>query len=284
MSVFDRIKQGITLLIDSLRLMRNNPRLLLFPIVAGLSGLAFLLVFLGITFGAMQFQPDGAILAGLLIAYLGMTFISTFFTAGLVHQSRQAMAGGDVSIMDGLAGAWQVKWRLFVWSLVAATVGAILNGAQDSNSSAGRGIGAIFGIAWTLMTFLIVPVIVFERTSFRGMFTRSASAFKETWGETPIGLGGVQLVGLVVALPFLGLGYLVFTTVHAVTGIGIIVAGVALSFLISQTLQGVIKTALYVYATEGVSPSEFDNVDFDDLPGDGNATRSMSTGGMRRGI
>jgi len=40
---------------------------------------------------------------------------------------------------------------------------------------------------------------------------------------------------------------------------------VALGFIVTQTLQGVIKTTLYLYATESKRPDEFDNVDFDRL-------------------
>lgn len=283
MGIFDRIRQGFTLLLDSLRLMRNNPRLLLFPIVGGISGLAFLVVFLGITFGAMQFQPEGAILGGLLVAYLTMTFVSTFFTAGLVHQARHAMHGGDVSIRAGLAGAWQVKGRLFLWSLIAATVGALLNGMQNSDSRSSRGLGAIFGIAWTLMTFFIVPVIVFERAGLRGMFKRSAGTFKDTWGETPIGLGGVQVVSGIIAVPSVAVGFLLIESVSTLAGIAVIVAGVAVAFLVGQTLQGVVKTALYVYATEDTAPPEFDNVDFEQLPGDGDATNRGTGGGLTDG-
>lgn len=284
MSIFDRLRQGITLLIDSLHLMRNHPRLLAFPLIGGLAGVAFLTLFLGITFGAMQFQPTGAFLIGLIFAYLGMTFISTLFTAGLVHQTRHAMYEGTVSVRAGLAGAWEVKGRLLVWSIIAATVGAVLNSSQESGSRSSAGLGALFGIAWTLLTFFIVPVIVFERAGLRDMFTRSASTFKDTWGETPIGLGGVQLVSLVIALPAVGVGILIHNTVQPILGIAIVVAGVATAFLVSQTLQGVIKTALYMYATEDTAPPEFDNVDFEALPGDGDATKVSGTGGIRGGV
>ncbi len=275
MAIFDRFKQGITLLVDSIRLMRNNPRLMLFPVVGAVAGLVFLGIFLSITFGAMAIQPEGGVLLGLLFVYLGMTFISTFFTAALVHQTREVIGGGEVSVSAGLSGAWSVKGKLLIWSAIAATVGVIINGIQSNNSGAGRVIGIAFGIAWTLMTFLIVPVIVFEKTNTVGMFKRSASAFKDTWGETPIGLGGVQLVSFLIAIPFLVIGILVYQ-ITAVLGIGLIVLGFALAFLIAQTLEGVIKTVLYLYATDGKTPSEFDNVDFDRLPSEKN-TSTMST-------
>lgn len=79
MKVFDRLKMGIVLTKDSLAVIRHYPRLILFPALSGLAGLAFLGVFLGVTFGASQLEPEGGVLVGLFLLYLGLTFISSFF-------------------------------------------------------------------------------------------------------------------------------------------------------------------------------------------------------------
>lgn len=264
MNVFGRLKTGLVLTKDSLLIMRHNPKLALFPLVSGAAGLAFLAVFLGVTFGLMAIDPQGGALVGLFLAYLVLTFVSSFFTAGLVHQTREALAGNEPSLRSGIAAAWDVKAPLFVWALVSATVGVVINAIENSDSRIARVFGAIFGIAWTLLTFFVIPVIVFEKTSIKGMFVESARNFKETWGETPISLFGVQAISTLVALPFLGLGY-VLLSVSTVAAVGVILAGVVLWFLVGQTLQGIIKTTLYVYATDGAKPGEFDDVDFDGL-------------------
>lgn len=265
MGLFDRLKMGLVLTKDSLLLIRHNPRLILFPAVSGIAGLAFLVIFLGITFGLAQINPEGDVLVGLLVIYLGLTFISSFFAAGLVHQTHAVLHGQEPSIRNGMAEAWRHKTPLLVWSVIAATVGIIINSLENSNSMASRIVGVLFGLAWTILTFFVIPVIVFEDTSTTEMFKRSASTFKETWGETPISLVAINLVGVVVALPAILLGFAIISAGLAVVGIALVLAGVLAGFLLSQTLQGVVKTALYVYATEGSKPSEFQNVEFADL-------------------
>lgn len=285
MGFINRLKTGITLTVDSLRVMRNNPRLFLFPLVSGVAGLAFLVVFLGMTFGLMAIDPEGGALVGLAVVYFGLTFISSFFTAALVHQTRDAIVeDSQPSVRDGISGAWEVKRPLLIWSAIAATIGVIINALENSDSRAARLFGTIFGIAWTLMTFFIIPIIVFEKVGVKEMFTKSAGTFKDLWGETPISLIGVTLVSMVVVIPFVVVGIAV-VQVSTILGIGIIFAGVLGGFLVSQTLQGVIKTTLYLYATEGFRPAEFDNVDFDDLAkADGTARGTGPSSGGRGGF
>ena len=279
MSVLDRLKTGAVLTKDSLLVIRHNPKLTLFPLVSGLTGFAFLAVFLGVTFGLMAITPEGGALVGLFLVYLVLTFVSSFFTAGLVHQTREALAGNEPDLRAGLEAAWAVKQPLLIWAFISATVGIIINGIENSDSRIARIFGTIFGLAWTLMTFFIIPVIVFEHASVREMFEGSAGTFKETWGETPISLIGIQLVSTVIVLPFALLGLLMFSSGLALAGIALVLAGVFLSYLIAQTLQGVVKTTLYLYAKEGVKPDEFDDLASETQRQ--STTPAATTGGFR---
>ncbi len=265
MQIFQRLKMGLVLTKDSLQVMRHNPKLFLFPVVSGAAGLAFLAIFLGMTFGLMAISPEGGALVGLFVVYLVLTFVSSFFTAALVHQTRDVLAGGDASLKAGMAAAWDVRVPLLIWSLISATIGLIINAIENSDSRIARVFGTIFGVAWTLMTFFIIPTIVFEKASTVEMFKRSAGTFKQTWGETPISLFGITIVSLLVALPFVLPGMYLFSIGAGLAGIALVLVGALLSFLVSQTLQGVVKTTLYFYASEGERPAEFDDIDFDSL-------------------
>lgn len=266
--VLDRFKTAFTLMKDSLLVMKHNPTLLSFPIVSGIAGIAFLGVFLGVTFGVLSIDLGGGTALFVVLAlgfgtvYLGTTFISAFFTAALVHQTRDVLTGGDASLGAGMRGAWEVKRPLLIWAFIAATVGVVLNAIEDSNGGVGRALSAVFGVAWTLMTFFIIPVIVFEKTSVRGMFERSAEQFKATWGETPLSLAGVGAVSFVVAIPFAGPGILLIESYgYELLGFALVATGAVLGAIVSHTFKGIIKTSLYFYATEGTLPDEFDDVD-----------------------
>ncbi len=277
MRLFQRLKMGLVLTKDSLLVIRRNPKLVLFPLVSGIAGLAFLVLFLGITFGLAAINPEGGMLVGLLLIYLMLTFVSSFFTAGLVHQTGEVFAGNNPSLKAGLAAAWERKWPLLIWSAIAATIGILLNAIESSDSPVSRIFATLFSIGWTLMTFLIIPVIVFERTSTMGMFKESGRKFKQTFGETPVSLFAISLISFVLAVPFYAGGFFLLQSGLTIAGIGTILAGILTAFLISQTLQGVVKTSLYFYAENGKKPSEFDNVDFNNL-NDGAPSQQPNTG------
>ncbi|MFW6153169.1 MAG: DUF6159 family protein [Halobacteriota archaeon] len=260
----ERLRRGITLTVDSIHVLREYPRLTLFPLVSAVVGVAFLGLFSSVMLGTMVVRPEGGVLVVLFVVYLALTFVSTFFTAGLVHQTRHALEGGTPSLVAGVTAAWRAKSRLVVWAMIASTVGVLINGVENSNARGGRIFGALFGFAWTLMTFFIVPVIVFEETGVGGMFSRSLETFKQTWGETPVSMVGVQLISVVVGLPLFLIGLMLFSA-QPLVGVGVILVGVVFTFLVVQTLEGIIKTTLYLYATEGKRPSEFDDVDFEAL-------------------
>ena len=99
------------------------------------------------------------------------------------------------------------------------------------------------------------------------MFRRSGETFRETWGETAGAGFGVGVITVLVTL--IGVGFAVgvlavfgSTVVGAASGILLLVLVVFASFLLGTTLSGIAKVALYLYATEGVQPAQFDDVDF----------------------
>lgn len=112
MKVLDRFKTALTLMKDSLLILRHNPTLMLFPIISGIAGIAFLAVFFGLSFGfgGLELGGDSAafvpflILLGIL--YLLLTFVSVFFTAALVHQTHAVLQGKSPSLEAGIRGAW----------------------------------------------------------------------------------------------------------------------------------------------------------------------------------
>ncbi len=270
MGLLNRLKRGYLLARQSLSVMRHHPRLALFPIGSGIAGVAYLALLVPPMFSVLALDSSdtvvlavgGTVLVGM---YLGTAFISAFFTSALVHQTRAVFAGDDPSLRAGLKGAWTVKWPLLVWALISATVGVVLDAIAESETLVAQVLTAVVGVTWTLLTFFVIPVIVFERPSISEMFTRSANTFKETYGETPIGLIGVNIIALVVALPLLVPGaYFLSVDEILVVGLPLIVAGVLVAQLLTYTLQGIVKTSLYFYATDGDRPKEFTDI-FDQL-------------------
>jgi hypothetical protein len=128
-------------------------------------------------------------------------------------------------------------------------------------------IGLVIGLAWTVLTFFIIPVAVLnEDSSVWSMFSESGQTFRERWGETVIGLGLPRVLGGVVAVAGLAFGFLLEDLGGGVYVYApVMISAVVLSQLLSTTIRGILKTSLYVYATEGKRPSELEDQDFDTL-------------------
>lgn len=271
MGFLGRLKTGWALAMDSLGVLRRDPELATFPLVAGVAGLVYFGVLLGGV--ALVGMPEGgpAFYAVLFVLYFGSTFIASFFTAGLMHETREAFEGREPSFRSGLRAAWRNVETLLAWAAVAATVGVVIRfiQRQGRNNIAARLFAGLFSVAWAILTYFVVPVIVFEDVGIKEALSRSGETFKETWGETAgagFGVGLVTILFLVagvvlaIVLFFVGMSLGSFIGFVGALAIGAVV--IMLAYLAGVTLGGIARTALYVYATEGKKPSEFANVDF----------------------
>ncbi|MDX1744992.1 MAG: DUF6159 family protein, partial [Halobacteriales archaeon] len=191
---------------DSLAVLRADPELAVFPLVGGLAGLLYVGLLVGGS--ALVGLDQGPVLyVVLFVTYLGSSFVAAFFTAALTFSVRESLAGRDPSFRSGIQAAWGKRRPLFVWALVSAIVGVLLRVLERQNNLVGRIAAGIFGIAWSILTYFIIPVIVFEDVDTQGMFRRSGETFRGTWGETAgagFGVGVVTvlftLIGLVLAM------------------------------------------------------------------------------------
>lgn len=272
MNVLDRLKTGYALTVRSLRVIRDNRKLMAYPVlmlaVSALVAPLFLVVIIGgvspeaarATFE--QDDPGIAVLAGIFAAWVVLTFISTFFSAALVHASYSAFSGGEPDIGHSLRRALESLGAIAVWSLIAATVGLIMQRSERQSSW----LTTLFSAAWAALTFFIIPVIALERTSIHGMFSRSARIFRERWGESAVGIVGAGVVQFAISLVGAALmagAWFLLEVQTVVPFIAVVTAIVG--FLVSTTVNGVIKTALYIYASEEQLPAELEDIDPDRL-------------------
>jgi MFS family permease len=251
---------------DSLRVLRKQPELTLFPLISGIAGLCFIGLLFGGSYVLDLFEAPMAYVV-LFVLYLGTSFIAAFFNAGLVYSARESFEGREPSVKAGLRAAWSHKTPLFAWAVISATVGMILRAIESQDNVLASIVALVVSVAWSIITYFIIPVIVFEDVGVYEMFKRSGETFKNTWGETAgahFGVGlitvGFMLVGLLVAAAVF---FLLGGSAGFVAAIAIGAVVMLAMFLLSSALGAIAKTALYVYATEGQAPAEFQNVDFD---------------------
>ena len=78
--------------------------------------------------------------------------------------------------------------------------GWCLRAIQERAGLLGRWVAGLFGLAWTVATFLVVPVLVSENVGPVDAVKRSAELLKRTWGENVVGNVGIGFVCGLIAL------------------------------------------------------------------------------------
>lgn len=276
MSLTSRVHTSWQLLQSSLRVLRDQPRLLVFPVVAGLCllvlALFFFAPFLLIRTGGLSVgvAADGQHIAPAFyawggVAYLGAMFLGTFCNVAFYHETLRAFAGEAVSLRRGWQFAFSRIGAILCWSLLAGTVGLIIRSIEERLGWLGKLVTGLVGTAWSVAAVFAIPVIVRRRDNNPLAVLRdSAAMLKRTWGEALVGFVGLQLAALLllgamliailatVALSaLLHLGW--FPGMLLVSGVlGMIVVGALVS-----VATDVFRCALYVYASEGVVPQPY---------------------------
>lgn len=199
--------------------------------------------------------PDGAYL-GVLLFYVLAYFVALFFNTALVGAAMIRLDGGNPTLKDGLSIAWSRVGRIFAYAVIAATVGLFLRALEDRVGWFGRIVVRLVGVAWTLATFLVVPVLVSRDVGPVEAVKESAGLLRETWGENLIGNAGLSLVFLVayVLLVLVGIaGVWLGAMSQLPVLVGTVILACVVAFLLLSTLhatmQGVYSAALYRYAT-----------------------------------
>jgi hypothetical protein len=154
--------------------------------------------------------------------------------------------------------------RLLPWALVSATVTMILRAIEERFGFVGSLVASLVGLAWNLVTFLTVPILVLEDLGVGAALRRSKDLFKKTWGENVVGQAGLGIVGFLAMLP----GLLVIGIGAALGTFGVVVFGaigvvwIVVAATVVAALSGIYRTALFHYASTGQVPSDFAGIDF----------------------
>lgn len=250
--------------------LKSDKTLAWFPVLSALGSLIVvavlggLIALMGIDNSSTgdSLAPIGWVL--IVVGYLALAMVQTYFLAALVAGADMRLRGNDSTVRAGLDIANSRLHRLLPWAIVTATVTMVLQAIEERFGIVGRIVAGLVGMAWNLVTFLVVPILVLEDLAVRPALTRSKDLFKKTWGENVIGQGGLGIVGFVAMLPGL---LLLFVGISLGTAVAIVLGGIGIVWLlvsavVVSALGGIYRTALYHFATSGQVPGEFADVDF----------------------
>lgn len=198
--------------------------------------------------------------------YIGVAFVQTYFLAALCAGANERLQGRDTTLGMALGVAQTRLHRILPWAVLSATVSVIIQAIEERFGFLGRIIGSLIGAAWNVVTFLSVPIIVFEDVGPITALKRSAHLLKQTWGENLAAQIGLGLIGLIAFIPGLAVIFLgvaagdVLVTVPLIA-VGAVLLAVAMSIV--AALSGIYRTALYRYAVDGQVPQAFATTDLE---------------------
>jgi hypothetical protein len=183
----------------------------------------------------------------LFLLYSGSYFVIIFFNSALMACANIRLSGGDPTLGDGFRFAWVNVERILLWSLIAATVGVLLRMLEQSRVLRWV-VAPVLEVGWSLATFFVIPVIIFEDLDVLDSFKRSADLFRRRWGEEVTSNFSFSVLLALLAIPGM-LG--VMSRSSSVVGVVAAALYLALLYVVSTALQGIFVVALYRCATHG---------------------------------
>lgn len=265
-----RIARGGRLAEEAFSITTSNRRLLVFPAIALLVDLIVVGVLLAVARSVGGHHRDVAMLVALSAAFYPLTVCSTFFNVALMHVVSQRWRGNAVGLRDGLGLARQRIGAILAWSVLAATVGLVLQVAQRVGHFAWieRVLAVILNVGWGVATFFVVPALALEDIGPLTAIKRSSSTVRRRWAE---GLTGTVAIGGVVAL--LIIPGLIVCVIGGVTfgsdpgsGIVVLLVGAALTLPVAlyvSATSAVFSLAVWEYAADGAPRGPFSADDLD---------------------
>jgi hypothetical protein len=266
--MFERFSRSWELAKASASVIQADKELLLFPVMSGISTLVLLATFVLPVYSLKLFS-NGNDAFGAILVFLFYFFsyaITFFFNSALVAAALIRLDGGDPTVADGLSAARARIVPILGYAAIAATVGMILHGLRNrDNNFIVRMIGASLGVAWTLSTFMVVPVLVNENVGPIDAIKESVALLKKTWGENAIGNVGIGMIfGVIMVCAVLVGVVLVFGAASlsptlAVAVGALVVLGIVCLAIVQSALSSVYSAALYRFATVGEAPAGFEH-------------------------
>ena len=267
--MFEKFSRSWELVKASASVLRSDKELMLFPLISGVATLVVMATFLVPMF-ALRIFEDGVGVGGAIFGFLFyfcQYSVIIFFNCALVGAAMIRLDGGDPTLADGFAAAKARIPSILGYAAIAATVGVLLQALKSrDNNFIVRLIGSGLGAAWTLATFLVVPVLVSRNVGPIDALKQSVSLLKKTWGENAIGNVGIGAAFGLITFAAIVIGFgLAFAASQVSVGLAIAVAALAVIAVLllgiyQAALSGIYSAALYRYAVSHETPAAFQGV------------------------
>jgi hypothetical protein len=241
------------------KVLWRNPKLIVYPFITFIASTWILVGFLGYSYGMQVWveSTEGSkmmlvvmILLGSLFIYFMISFVAVLSNAAIIGASGMLLQGKEPTIGDGYSIALSRLGSLVTWAGITGFVSFV--------TSFGRFLLTAVGIAWSVITYFVIPVMLFEGVGPFRAIKRSREILRARWGESLITnfsvwttLGLIYIVLMVLFL-LIGIFFLTMNSAYLVLYILALTIMVTFSIgLVAYTLKGILMTSLYWYSVTG---------------------------------
>lgn len=275
-----RIRRGWAMATSAWRVFRLDKELTTLPLIGLVVSIVALLPFGVIYFGSISgFSPGTAAelssdglgnwsIPFWLAFYFVMTIIGNFFGGAVIHGAMTRFRGGDPTVKGSIAAVARRFRPLVLFSLLMSTVGLALQLLEERVPFAGKIAVWLVDAAWNIANFFALPIIVMGDTNIQPLQAtkQSVQMVRKIWGESVVAQVGISLITFLATMVYTLLGGMLtagLVAANLVNGwtfvslIVLLVLGLLAIALIASVLGGIVKAALYHYATTGIAPETF---------------------------
>jgi hypothetical protein len=203
----------------------------------------------------------------LFLYYLVLAIVTIYSNTALTGAVFKGFAGGTPTLNDGFQVANSRLGKIVGYAAITATVGIILALIRAALRSQGESIvmrvvgGLTAGLlqaAWSVVTFLTIPVLVAENVGPITMIKRSGQLLKDTWGRQITGslsMGGIAFLITLAAIVVIGVPtYALYSAsqsvVALIAGGALFVVVIMAISLVQGAVSAIFRVALYRYAND----------------------------------
>ena len=138
------------LLSQSFALLKSEKELMWLPVISAIFSIFATVIICGcgvlfvLPAGPMPQDPasqrmlEQHLAPFIFLFYVATYSVTVYFNVALVSIAADRLAGGHATLSDGLQLAWDRKWSILQWALLAATLGTILQMIERRSSFLGR--------------------------------------------------------------------------------------------------------------------------------------------------
>lgn len=196
--------------------------------------------------------------------YLIIYCVINFYAAALARNILDIYEGQRKPYAEYVRAARAKFWPIFIYSLLSAIIGILLEYIIERLGWVGRIIAWLIGTAWSVATMFTLPIIMDSDSSAPSAIKQSWGLLKKTWGP-----GITAKVSAAVPITLLQIAnvFICFMLLWPAVAIGWFAVLVLILWylFVSITLAVIgsyasnfINAALYYYATKGEVPPSFD--------------------------